>query len=341
MTPDQPWGARAAANGLGAGRAGTVVGAVRHVVGVQGQDVRATRLAVRVRTEGLGHRDVDDAVSSGDVVRTWAMRGTLHLLAAEDLQWVTHAVGPYFRDRQAPRRRQLGLDDRACERGVAELEAILTEPRTRQEIVERVSLNLEGQAAPYLLAFAALAGVVCRGPDRGGEPTYVLVRDWVPTPGPAGILAERYLAGFGPANPRDFAVWSGLPLTVARQQFDSIRDLLEPVGDGFRIRQTPPAHETRLLGHFDTFLLGYRERSVPAAHAAVIQSGGGFVMPAVSVGGRVVGTWRLSTKDAVTVTAFTAITASVLAEVECEVADLGRFLGRPVRLAGVDTSAAD
>lgn len=269
------------------------------------------------------------------------MRGTLHLVAADDFRWLNRTVGPYFRDRQAPRRRQLGLDDAACARGVAELETILTEPLTRQEIVERVGVRLDGQAAPYLLAFAALEGVVCRGPERGSEPTYVLVRDWVPAATADGNLAERYLLGYGPAGPKDLAVWSGLPLTTVRKSFDDIRDLLEPVGDGYLLRETTAATETRLLGHFDAFLLGYRERSVPAAHAAGIQTGGGYVMPAVSVGGRVVAAWRLSTKDEVTVTAFTAITASVLAEVEREVADLGRFLGRAIRLACVDTSAVD
>jgi hypothetical protein len=279
---------------------------------------------VRARTDGLGHRDVDDAIARGDVVRTWAMRGTLHLLAAEDMTWVTRAIGPYFRDRQAPRRRQLGLDDSLCARGVAELDAMLTQPLTRAEIAERVSINVEGQAAPYLLAFAAFEGVVCRGPDRDGEPTYVRVADWVRRHD-SGNLAERYLTGYGPAEPEDFAVWSGLPLTRARKELDGV-----PTTVG------APSGETRLLGHFDTFLLGYRERSVPAAHAAIIQTGGGFVMPAVSVGGRIVGSWRLSTQDTVTVTAFTAISASVLAEVEREVADLGRFLERPIRLEKID-----
>jgi hypothetical protein len=128
-----------------------------------------------------------------------------------------------------------------------------------------------------------------------------------------------------------------LPLTTARQAFDDVRDLLEPVEGGFRTTGRTPTQEIRLLGHFDTFLLGYRERSVPAAYARVIQTGGGFVMPAVSAGGRIVGAWRLSTQDEVTVTAFTAMSASVLACVEREVADLGRFLRRPIRLLEVET----
>lgn len=322
------WAVRAYASGLGTARARTVVEAVRKVVGLQGQDVRANRLAVRVRTDGLTAADVDDAVARGDVVRTWAMRGTLHMVAADDLGWVLREVGAYFVDRQAPRRRQLGLDDAACQRGVAQLETILTEPRTRKEIVERVDLRLDGQAAPYLLSFAALSGVIARGPERGGEPTYVLAH-----PVDNGDeLALRYLRGHGPAAPRDLAAWSGLPLTRARAAFEAVGDLIRSTPDGFVVADADPTPRLRLLGHFDAFLLGYRDRAVPPEHAKAIQSGGGFVMPAVSVGGQIVGTWRLgSTKDGVEVTPFTTIPARSRSELDTEVADLGRFLDRQTR----------
>jgi hypothetical protein len=332
------WAARAHASGLGSDRAGTVVGAVARVVALQGQDVRANRLAVRVRTDGVTQQDVDDAVAKGEVVRTWAMRGTLHMLAARDLRWVLKVVGPYFRDRQAPRRRQLGLDDAVCERGVAQLETVLTEPLTRAEIRERLDLDLAGQAAPYFLGFAALAGVICRGPERGNEPTYVLVRDWVTT-GTDDQLALRYLRGHGPAGPEDLAAWSGLPIGVARQAFDEVRDLLEPVGELFVLKDADRGEAAggRLLGHFDAFLLGYRERSVPAEHTRMIQSGGGFVLPAVSERGRVVGAWRAdwSTKDTarVVVTPFTTVSTRLRCELADEVADLGRFLGRRTEFA--------
>lgn len=346
MAASDVWAARAHANGLGSDRAESVVGAVARVVALQGQDVRANRLAVRVRTSGLTQQDVDDAVGRGQVVRTWAMRGTLHMLAAADLRWVLRQVGPYFRDRQGPRRRQLGLDDVTCERATAQLESVLTEPLTRAEIKERLDLPLDGQAAPYLLGFAALEGVICRGPERGNEPTYVLIGDWVPD-GVDDDLALRYLRGYGPASARDFAAWSGLPLTVARGAIDNVRDLLEPVGrECFVLKGTVlrEAAEVRLLGHFDAFLLGYRERSIPAGYTRKVQSGGGFVMPCVSVGGRVLGVWtRQSTQEGLTiaVTPFTTISARLTRELSTEVADLGRFLGQQVSLSVTRSKVAD
>jgi hypothetical protein len=340
------WAARAHANGIGAERAAGVVDAVANVVALQGQDVRASRLAVRVRSDELTHADVDAAFDSGQVVRTWAMRGTLHMVAAADLRWVLRAVGPYFRDRQRPRRLQLGLDDAACERGVAQLEAVLTSPLTRAEIKKRLDLDLRGQAAPYLLGFAALEGVICRGPERGSEPTYVLVKDWVTAGDRDGQLALRYLRGHQPAGPRDLAVWSGLPLTTARRAFDEVRDLLEPVGECFAIKgsQLLEAGEARLLGLLDGFLLGYRERSVSAEFARKVQSGGGFVMPVISVGGRIHGVWRhRSTPDSLTieVTPFTTISAQLRSELSSDAADLGRFLGQRVSLSVTESAATD
>src|SRR5207247_632445 len=83
---------------------------------------------------------------------------------------------------------------------------------------------LAGQAAAHLVAFAALRGLVCRGPDRAGdEPTYVLLDDWVgaqPRREPDAALAElahRYVAGHGPATVADLAAWSGAGMRLARR----------------------------------------------------------------------------------------------------------------------------
>lgn len=336
---------RAAANGLGDVPARSVREAVGRAVALQGQDVRATRLAVRARSVGLTAGDVDLAVAAGDVVRTWAMRGTLHLVAAADLRWLMRIFGPYFRDRQRPRRRQLGLDDDSCARGVAQLASFLRTPMTRAEIVARVDLDLAGQAAPYFLAFAAFEGVVCRGPERGHEATYVLVDDWVRADR-AGLLAERYLRGYGPASADDLAAWSGLPVTVARKAFDDVRDLTVPDGASVRLRDQEPeaTSRVRLLGHFDAFLLGYRERPIPAEHVGVIQTGGGFVMPAISEGGRIVGAWRAeSTSEhlGIDVTPFTTISAQLRRELSADVADLGRFLGQRSELSVADGKSPD
>ena len=100
-----------AANGLEPRCGGGVADVVRTVCGIQAQDAEAARLSVRVRSIGLVAGDVD---SARDVVRVWAWRGTLHLLAREDVAWVL-ALGAERENRSvAARWRALGLEH--CQR---------------------------------------------------------------------------------------------------------------------------------------------------------------------------------------------------------------------------------
>jgi hypothetical protein len=120
---------------------------------------------------------------------------------------------------------------------------------------------------------------VVRGPFVGGTQAYVLTSDWlgdvdtIPREEALARLARRYLTGHGPADDRDLAKWSGLPLGDARSGLRAIAtDLVErPEGGvalrGRRPRATrPPA---RLLGPFEPLLLGWRSRTdVLGAHQA-------------------------------------------------------------------------
>jgi winged helix DNA-binding protein len=341
---------RATAQHLTASRESTVVGAVAKAVGLQAQDIRAARLQVRVRTSDLDRSDVDAAVEARKVIRTWAMRGTLHMLAAEDVHWIVGLLGPYFAKRLAGRRNQLGLDEPTAERGRDALHTVLSNETqlTRAELVarladHRLTLDPKSQAPAHLLAYAAMTGLIQRGPEATkDEPTYELTTTEPALPPEAALarLATRYLTGYGPATESDFAAWSGLPLGQARQGFEAIRPTRVTV-DGRRafligeVNFSPDAPtEVRLLGHFDTYLLGYRGRelAVPAEHDRRIQAGGGFINPAVLVDGRVEGTWRHVNKKGrgtVTVEPFTAIPKRLWPELRAEVTDLGRFLGTP------------
>jgi Winged helix DNA-binding domain len=111
-------------------------------------------------------------------------------------------------------------------------------PLTRSEIAERLArrgIPIEGQAAYHLVALAALEGHACMGPDRGGEPTLVLLRDWL---GPRSTLerdaalaelARRYLCAYVPAAPEDMAAWSGFGLTEVRKGWRLIAQELSEV----------------------------------------------------------------------------------------------------------------
>jgi hypothetical protein len=345
----------------------TVAEVVRAVGGLQAQDTPASRLAVRPRGTGLDEAAVRRACNQDrSVVRTWAMRGTLHMVAAEDVGWLVGLLGPVFAAADRRRRLQLGLDDDLCQRALAALPAVLAAgPLSRADLVrglaaEGVRIDPSGQAPAHLVGYAALRGLVCRGPDLDGDQaSYVLLEDWVgpgqtgPVDRPRGPddalaeLARRYLGGHGPAGPEDLAAWSGLPVGRARRAFELVAgELRELEVDGRRLwapADAPAARSpagdpvVRLLGRFDDYLLGWRGRDlVLDERFARRVAAGGWVHPVVVVDGRVAGTWRAGRAGGrleVAVEPFAGrLPRGAGPGLEAEAADLGRFLAVEARL---------
>jgi Winged helix DNA-binding domain len=312
---------------------------------------------MRARSAGLDAGKVVRALNSDrSIVRTWLMRGTLHVVAAEDARWLLHLLGRVFARAGSARHAQLGLDDDLKARGVAAIRKILTGsgPLTRYELVDhlrsrQVALDPKTQAPIHLIGLAAFQGVLCLGPDRDdGESTYVLLDDWVaqdrlPSREAAlSELARRYFAAYGPATAEDLSAWSGLPVGDARSAVNGARASLVEVTlhgqpafllkERLKLRAKAQKTDVRLLPAFDTYLLAYRRRdlAVPQPLQRRLQRGGGWLHPAVVVNGRAVAAWSLrksgSRAGQVTVEHFGPIGPTVRAGIEMEVDDIGRFL---------------
>jgi hypothetical protein len=328
---------------------------------MQAQDTTAAALAVRARCAGLVASDVERArVEERSVVRTWLMRGTLHLVAAEDLGWLLALLGPIFICSSRGRRAGLGLDEETGVRGVRALGKMLADrgPLTRAEIRQGLAphgIPTAGQAAIHLIRLAALEGRLCYGPDREGQETFVLLADWIgqgavmPTEQAPTELARRYLAAYGPATPEDFAAWSGLTLGAARDAWQPLsRQLLEVKVGGAsawmlrsRAAWLDEAFAGRpvvnLLPGFDTYWLGYRGRdlALDPTGARRVFPGGGLLRPALLVDGRAAGTWSIKrhrNHSEVIVEPFEELTPDIQPGLDLEVEDLAHFLGREARL---------
>lgn len=327
---------------------------VRHLVGVQAQDSFATPLAIRARAPGLTARDVARAlVEARSIVRTWAMRGTLHLVAAEDAHWIVPLTS------QAPlvgshrRLVQEGVTPGQAARAVRTIARMLAAhgPLTRAEIGERLAptrIRTAGQAAFHLIRLAALEGILCYGPDRDGEPTFVAVRDWLepragaPVDGDRALarLAERYLAAHAPATPEDFVSWSGLRAGDARRGWEQLAGRLREVEVAgkrlwtLRSQRDPPAvRAVRLVPAFDPYLLGWkgRELSLPKEHERKVFPGGGLLRPAVVSDGLVVGIWTVGRRTEplpVTIWPFSRPGPAFRKAMTHDAEDVARFLDR-------------
>jgi hypothetical protein len=353
---------RMARQGLAPRIEGDAASAARTSAGLQAQDLAASRLAVRARAAGADERSVAAACDTDrTVVRTWLMRGTLHMVPAEDVRWMVALFGPPTAQRDRTRRYQLGVTDEICAAAMSALPDVLAAGAlTRRELIDAlrergVAVEPAGQAPAHLVLYTSAMGLTCRGPDIGRDATYVLLDSWLP-PGPAGPagdialteLARRYFAAFSPATPDDFASWSGLA-GARRAAQDLLGDLHEVNVDGkpaWRpgdLRETgnvrgagdlPGAGDVRLLPAFDSYLLGYRDRDaiIGNSPAKRIYAGGGWIHPAVIVDGRIVGTWKSAkTKRnlVVSVELFMRANRSLRTALEEETDDVGRFYGLP------------
>ncbi len=293
---------RLAAQGLTpATAAAGPVGAARAVVGVQAQDVRAAALALRSRVPGLRRADVDGS----PLVRTWTLRGTVHLHDPADLPWLDAVLGPRNRARFEEAMRRRG-DYEVASGLLGDLVELLDErPLDRAsllaELAGRGHPALRQPSVNVLMPWAAARGLVAGLPDgryRAAQPPPgVDAVDAVDAEAALATLARRYLAGYGPASAADLAWWSGLPLATARRALAAAAPT-ETAGELFALPGTfdaapPAAPPALLLAAFDATMLGYRRREplVAAGHDRLVLPGGGMLRPVVLVDGRAAGTW--------------------------------------------------
>jgi len=333
-------------------RAATAAEAVCGLTAAQGQDYPGALTSVALRTAGATRTDVEAALDAGEVVRSWPMRGTLHLVAAEDLGWLRDLCVPRVLAGFGQRRERLGLTDadaaRAREAAVAALRGggRLGRGALLHALAEG-GVPTEGQRGYHLLAYLAHTGTLCLGPTGDREQLFVLTDEWIRAPrrldGDAALreLALRYFASHGPATVADLARWSGLKLTDVRRGLALARDdLADTEVDGV-VHYLDPAvldrlaacrEEARgvfLLPGFDEFVLGYADRGAvldPAFADRIVPGGNGMFRATVVSDGRIVGTWHRTGRGAArTVEAepFTAFSDDVAAMVPKLAAALG------------------
>ncbi len=301
------------------GDVGTVAEAARHMLAVQGQDPVAAQWALGIRAPGSHVSDVYAAQERGDVVRSWPMRSTVHLVPAEDIGWMQKLLTPRVAA-DAPRRReqlQLPLDTVERMREIAVERLTGGKRMTRAELIatfEDEGITMLTGWSYHCIWWLCQTGTLTFGPPVGPrEAALVLLDEWVPTPirldGDEALaeLGARYLAGHGPATPIDLAWWTKLSLSSARAALALARDAGRAEShdvDGATWWTAPGAFDrprealpgVQLLPAFDELLLGYRDRSLSAdaAHTRLLMTVNGIAQPTVMLDGRAVGTWKLA-----------------------------------------------
>jgi hypothetical protein len=299
---------------------------VRRLGGVQTQVASSAELAVRVRRLESRRGEIARALAAGRLIKTWAMRGTLHLLTPEDGGAFLSLIAAGRSWERPAWEKWFGLSPKGIEAfRVATRDALDGKVLTREELIAAVTrrrgLGHVGAALREgwgtLLKPLAWQGDLCFGPSQGTRVTFQLPSTassrWAGVPDPdeaAPTVITAYFKAYGPATIENFRSWLTRGRVSARQirrWFDAFGDRLVEVrvGDGRRLilaedadelAATKPTSAVRLLPGFDQYVLGAGTEDgnvIPAHRRRSVSRQSGWIAPIVVAGGVVRGTWEI------------------------------------------------
>ncbi len=314
---------------------------VDDVCGLHTQVPTTPYLSLWNRVEDFEDNLLDEALyKAKSLVKTWVMRGTLHILPSADLpiynralrrMWFEHH-GRFMKAPDWP-----SIEERKSIIYPKIMEALAQEPLKRNDLSQKVRLLLKDNSKPYERLFSGWGGILKETAYEGltvhaqpyeRESCFARLDKWLPRTNLDKIGEEearerlllKYLHGYGPATQQDFCLWSGLMADDAKKAIENVHSAIEEVKvegakgtflllkQDFRLldkvnldEKAPP----RLLPKFDSLLLGHKDRSriiLDEHKKQVFKPKVGDIAATLLVNGRIVGTWRhIKTKKTLTI----------------------------------------
>lgn len=351
---------------------------VKMLCGAHAQVLSAAFWSIGLRSASLTVSEVKDALwTEHTLVKTFGPRGTVHLLAAQDLPlWVgaLSALPSSHRGHTEEVRLTPEQTDEVVQAIAAALfDAELTIDELSEAVItatgpwagERVmpAFNDMWPRWRMALAHAGLRGVLCFGPNRGPKVTYTNPQRFLPGFAPVegqkalAWLLKNYLHVYGPATPQHFAQWLNAPRSWATELFNSLSGELEPVEvnsslawvvAGDTAFPSEILQSVRLLPYFDAYIVGSQPRELlfpgRAAQRALNPSGQAGNYQVLLIDGTVAGVWHQRRSGRwldITVEPFDQLTAMQRSDLDEQVERMGAFLNAQARLTiGTVTAGA-
>ena len=319
--------------------------------GMQAQDYPGVKWAIGLRLPKATEDVVEKAVADAAIVRSWVFRGTLHLVAPEDLRWMISLTAERQFHKADKRHADLKLDAATFKRSQSIFQRALEGGYllTREELykeLERKGISTQGQRGYHMLWAAGLNRLICFGPLKGKQPTFALLDDWIPKSkelkGEQALaeLALRYFQSHGPARVADLAWWAGLTLAEARSGHQAAKGKLAEakVDDesfwmaGEIAEGKTPQSDVFVLPGFDEYVIGYKDRKFiidDQLDALLVPYKNGMFQPTIVSRGRIIGTWKCTTKKEkvlIEISPFSPLTKSESKNVSDAANRFGTFL---------------
>jgi hypothetical protein len=338
------------------------------MAGGHAQVMSAAEISLALRVPGTTRTDVAAALwDERSLVKTFGLRGTVHVFAAADLPWWLAALGSV--PSAGGHVEGVRLTPEETDSVVAALDAALREDHRTTEELDRLVADACGpwaaeESMPAFGGFwprwrqalraAAVRGVLCFGPNRGRRVTYASPSWWLsdpvrPDPVEAQLLLlGAYLTAYGPATPEHLARWLATSPAWAKQLFARAElDEVQLEGERAwvwhddRSFDAAPPPVVRLLPYFDAFQVGSQPRGLlfpgRASERALAGSQAGN-FPVLLLDGVVGGVWhqkRSGKKVTITVEPLGRLTRAQRAALEVEVERIGEIVeARPELTVG-------
>ena len=332
---------------------------VGEISGLHAQLTASGELTLWARVDGLERDAVSQALwADRTLVKTWAMRGTLHFMRSDDLGlWVGAQRALKERHHTAAWQRYFGL---SREQADAMLDAIPValdgRELTREELAGEIArvTGIKGldeklkSGFGELLKPAAFRGHLCFAPSDGQRVRFTRPDQWLGPWKPIDTeqatleVARRYLSRYGPANREALARWFGMPSPAeAGRWLKRLGDEAVLVGEGVYMltadveaaAAAEPAGVVRLLPAFDHYVVAAPRSGddvvTPEARPRVYRPQG-WLSPVLVVDGRMAGVWSHERKGArvsVEISPFGKLAGGARRAAEAEAASLAAFLG--------------
>jgi hypothetical protein len=336
------------------------VDVVSRLCGVQAQVSSAAELAVKLRQSSPDEDAIERGLAGGTLIKTWAMRGTLHVLRPSEAAACLALIASARTWEKGAWQRVTGTTPAQIQALVEAVSELLDGAcLTRDELVSK--LAADKRFAPLeeslrsgwgsMLKPIAWQGALCHGPGKGNRVTFTrpdtAVPDWPGIPDPdeaASVAIAAYLGAYGPATPETFDAWltrGSVKKSTLRGWFASMGDQLTEVDvegqaayllaeHADDLAGTTPGTSVHLLGPFDQYVLGPGTNDphlLAPEHRAKVSKAAGWIAPIVVVGGRIAGVWELADEE-VQVSLFPGSAKTPQKGLEAAVQEVARAYGR-------------
>lgn len=346
-------------------KSAATVAVASRLCGVQAQVASSAENAVAARQANPRKGDVATNLASRELIKTWAMRGTLHVLpATEAAAYLSLLAASRFWEKGAWQR-SFATAKQIEQIGQAACTALDDSVLTREQLTEQIiSITKDKSIKEHLasgwgavLKPLAFQGFLINGPSEGNRVTFTrpdtYLKDWPGLPDPnaaAHSVIPAYLGVYGPASPETFDNWllrGGSKRSTLKGWFAELVDagtVVEVDVDGASayaraddvedIAGSKPFDDVRLLPAFDQFVLGPGTKNVhiiAATRRAQISKTAGWISPVMVWRGRVAGTWEAN-DETLQVACFKESGKPPKKQIEAEAARIESFTGAKLSL---------